>query len=129
MGIHLAVPAEEKEISNLSHVEATAGISRAALNVAKRNGHKAGSDVNDRVHSGPEIATNVSIPGRPPERTTVLKTWARDLDVINVNGWSFHVRDTQHLSDRAQVTTLYLTRPEMEMLAKRISEVLREVPA
>ena len=98
-------------MSNLSAAECTAGISRAAL-ATRKNGHAV------------PAPSNLAAPGRPPVKTAVLDTWCHSLDLLNINGFSFAIRDTQHMGPRVEVTTIHFQRHELETLAAKIREVL-----
>ena len=105
-------------MSHLSQAEVTAGISRRALETLHRDNHR------------PAVTTKVgdesNKPGQPPQRIPVVETWCSALDLLNLNGFSFAIRYTQHISDKAEVTTLYLNRIDLEMLVRKCKEVLTE---
>src|SRR5580704_17885386 len=112
-------------MSNLSQSEVTAGISRKALEtLQRRNGHEKTTKVVIPAN-GPGVRTDPPV----PERVSVLQTWCHDLDLVNIDGWNFQVRDTQHLSGHNPIAIyLHLNRAELEMLEKRIHQVLAETP-
>jgi hypothetical protein len=60
-----------------------------------------------------------------PQKIAVLDTWDRSLDILNIDGWSFRIRDTHHLH-KIQVDEIALDRVALEMLGKRISEALAQ---
>ncbi|MGH9501687.1 MAG: hypothetical protein ACRD20_02425 [Terriglobales bacterium] len=128
-------------MSNLTQQECSAGISRKALQtvLSSTNGKKGNHDRVLPVHPGQQKATKVAIPTEDspgvrnappiPERTSVIETWNSNLDILNVNGWNFVIRETVHVADRPQGTYLYLSRIELEVLGRKINQVLAETPS
>lgn len=112
-------------MSHLSQAEATAGISRNAIAaIQRRNGHsKNGATA---ISSGENNSYQKPHPAPPPELTQVLRTWCRALDIINIDGWHFRIRDTVHLGDRPNCDVLTLTRTDLEALGNSIKRVLEE---
>jgi hypothetical protein len=109
-------------MSDLSSQEVTAGISRKAIASFQRNsknGHKT-TTLEDHL-AGKAIGT--------PEKTAIVDTWNRNLDLINVSGWNFGIRETEHSHAGVRVVELFFTRPELQMLAERILKVLSDSPA
>ena len=104
---------------DLTPMEVKAGISRAAIETmnGRRNGHK--------TRALPSADLEVKPDSEPtPELTHVLITHRRQLDLINVNGWSFQIRDTHFALGTVQSGSLHLTRPELERLEQIIHRVL-----
>ena len=120
-------------MSNLSQQEVTAGISRKAM-ATIRNGHGA----HRNGHKSSSVATNVAIPISPPppvagratvpEKTPVIDQWNRNIDLLNINGWTFHLRETLHIGTAVHATEIQFTRPELGTLMRRIERVLEETP-
>jgi hypothetical protein len=116
-------------MSHLSQAEATAGISRSAIAAIRgRNGHrKNGADKLAESNSSDTSDTSQKPhPAPPPELTQVLRTWCRALDIVNIDGWHFKIRDTVHLSDVPHSSTLQLDRPAMDALLSALTRVLQE---
>lgn len=117
-------------MSHLSQAEITAGISRRALETLKgsRNGHRATvtTKVDLSAAQTIKVGEDSVTPGQPPQRIAVVETWCSSLDLINYNGWSFAIRNTQHISERAEVTTIHVNRIELEALIHKCQEVLAE---
>jgi len=59
-----------------------------------------------------------------PEKINVLDSWSSSLDLLNLNGHQFAIRQTQHINDKAEVTTIRLNRLELERLIKKVQEAL-----
>jgi hypothetical protein len=113
-------------MANLSSAECKAGVSRKALDILQhRNGSNGAAVARSPVHSSGQPLRD-----RPPEpeKVTILETWNRSLDVINLNGFSFVLRDTVHISDRPAATYLYLNRIELSKLVQKVSQLLAETP-
>jgi hypothetical protein len=115
-------------MSHLSHAEVTAGISRRAVETFNRtNGRKTVTTKVDMSASKTvQLGSETNTPGQPPQRIPVVETWCSALDLLNINGFSFAIRYTQHISDRADVTTLYLNRLDLEALMRKCQAVLAE---
>ena len=133
-------------MSELSRAECAAGISRAALatynQAENRNGNKPKApapipDRRRRVDREIPKAAQEILPPAPepiistqrepvPELTHVILTYCRQLDIINVNGWSFELRNTVHQLGNVHASRLYLSRPELEKLESTIRRVLAE---
>jgi hypothetical protein len=112
-------------MSQLSEQECAAGISRRAISSFQRkpnNGHRPIEPNTLEEHlAGKAIGS--------PEKTPVIDTWNRNLDLINMSGWHFGLRETDHSSNGVRVVEMFFTRPELEMLAERIKRVLSAVSA
>ena len=111
-------------MSELSARELSAGISRRALTSFQRNtnGRKSVESKTLEEHlAGKAIGT--------PEKTAVIDQWNRNLDLINISGWHFSIRETDHSNTGIHVVEMFFTRPELEMLSSRILQVLAAMPA
>lgn len=113
-------------MSHLTSAEVTAGISRRALNTIKRGNHSVTTKVDISTSQTTKVGTDASAPGQPPVKTPVVETWCSSIDLININGFSFVIRQTQHLSDRADVTALHLNRIDLEALVRVCKQALEE---
>lgn len=139
-------------MSNLSEQELTAGISRRALDTMRHsdNGRKPPARTRRREPAptppppAPESPTTEGFvtPSEPgtlgehlaaqkyfgieqPEKLSILNTWDRSLDLLNIDGWHFKLRDTSH-SRGVHVSEISIDRPQLEMLAQRIHQALAE---
>lgn len=117
-----------RAMSHLSQAEVTAGISHRALETLRRGNHRATvtTKVDMSASKTIKVGEDSNTPGQPPQRIPVVETWCSALDLLNINGFSFAIRYTQHISDRADVTTIYLNRIDLEALVRKCSEVLAE---
>lgn len=117
-------------MSHLSHTEVTAGISRRAAEIFNRGAGNRRTTVTTKVDMSAsktiKVGDEANTPGQPPQRIPVVETWCSALDLLNINGFSFAIRYTQHISDRADVTTLYLNRIDLEALIRTAQKVLTE---
>jgi len=116
-------------MSHLSQAEITAGISRRALEtIHGRRNHRTSvtTKVDLSASKTIKVGDETSVPGQPPEKIPVVETWCSALDLLNINGFTFAIRYTQHISDRAEVTTLYLNRLDLEALVRKCKDVLAE---
>jgi hypothetical protein len=115
-------------MSHLSQAEVTAGISRRALESIRK--HNSRATVTTKVDMSAsktiKVGEETNTPGQPPQRIPVVETWCSALDLLNLNGFSFAIRYTQHISDRADVTTIYLNRIDLEALVRKCQAVLTE---
>ena len=59
-----------------------------------------------------------------PEKINVIDTWSSSLDLLDLNSHQFAIRQTQHIGDKAEVTTIRLNRLELERLIQKAQEVL-----
>jgi hypothetical protein len=132
-------------MSELSPREVEAGISRRALETLRhprRNNRKPvhsttslvdipGTLIKPEVPPAPEpgslaehlaAAKQNRIPS--PQKTAVIDRWDRALDLLNIDGWNFRIRDTHHMH-KVQVDEIALDRIELEALGRRIFEVLK----
>jgi hypothetical protein len=123
-----AVRQKEKLVSHLSAAEVNAGISRRALETMHMRNRRTSVTTNVGISASKtiKIGDEVNTPRQPPQRIPVVETWCTSLDLINLNGFSFAIRYTQHISDRADVTTVYLNRIDLEALIRKCSAVLAE---
>lgn len=114
-------------MSELTPQELTAGVSRRALATYQRrnssNGH--GSPLAKSETLNDHLAARAI---GEPEKVPVIDLWDRNLDIINLSGWHFAIRETQHTNNAVHVVEMFLRRPELEILAQRISQVLSEKP-
>lgn len=115
-------------MSHLSQAEVTAGISHRALDNVRRGNHRATltTKLDMSASKTIKVGDETSAPGQPPQRIPVVETWCSALDLLNLNGFSFAIRYTQHISDRADVTTLYLNRIDLEALVRKCKMILDE---
>lgn len=115
-------------MSHLSQAEVTAGISRRALETLHRGKHSATvtTKVDMSASKTIKLGDESNTPGQPPLRIPVVETWCSALDLLNINGFSFAIRHTQHISDRAEVTTIHLNRIDLEALVRKCQEALAE---
>lgn len=116
-------------MSELSPAECNAGISRQALAMlgSNRNGHRGRRPI---PPDAPQPETSVTQAKEPvPELTHILLSHDRQLDLINVNGWTFQLRKTVFQLSQAQATYIFFTRPELERLHQVIGRVLEQTPA
>lgn len=126
-------------MSELSVREVNAGISRRAIDTLQSsfNGRKPAAK--------PKVPKVVEPPGESgsleqhlaaakkyrieaPEKISVVDIWDRQLDVLNIDGWNFRIRDVHH-TGRLQVDTISLDRVELEALGNRIRRILGEMGA
>ncbi len=122
-------------MSQLSEQECTAGISRRALETFRSNGRKPPARDAKLAPRAPEpgsvaehLAAGKKYRIESPEKTAVIDRWDRALDLLNLDGWNFRIRDTHHYRS-VEVDQIALDRVELEMLGRRIAEVLATVPA
>jgi len=122
-------------MSDLSVEELNAHISRRALETLNP----------PRARRRPPVSTLVDIPAPPPapgsleehlaaakanrienpEKTRVLDECYRQLDILNLDGWNFRIRDTHHLNRAGvHVDQLELNRVVLETLGRKIQEVI-----
>jgi hypothetical protein len=116
-------------MSHLSHAEVTAGISHKAMETLRSRGnHRATmtTKVDMSASKTIKVGEEANRPGQPPQRFSVVETWCSSLDLLNINGFSFAIRYTQHISDRADVTTVYLNRIDLEALVRKCTDVLAD---
>jgi len=112
-------------MSHLTAAEVTAGISRRALNTIRGN-HSVTTKVDISASKTTKVGAELNAPGQPPIKTMIVETWCSSLDLINLNGFSYAIRQTQHLSDRADVTTIHLNRIDLEALVRVCKHALEE---
>jgi TadE-like protein len=113
-------------MSHLSQAEVTAGISRRAIESFHRKNGRATLTSKVDLSASKTLKVGDDTPGQPPQRIPVVETWCSSLDLLNLNGFSFAIRYTQHISDRADVTTLYLNRIDLEALVRKCKDLLAE---
>ena len=116
-------------MSELSAREVNAGISRRALETKlNTNGRKpAVTDLpaGDPGSLAEHLAAKLHYRIESPEKTAVLDTWDRSLDILNLDGWNFRIRDTRHIG-RISVDLIECDRITLEALARKIHQVLAE---
>ena len=110
-------------------MEVSAGISRAAIENMNRNGHRKPARSAPPAIPDTSALTTSKNTEPVPELTHVLLTHNRQLDLINVNGWHFQIRDTHYALGTVQCGTLHLNRPELEKLELTIHRVLEQAGA
>lgn len=119
-------------MSQLSPAECNAGISRQALAKMSAvsnngNGHRGRRPI---PPDAPHPETSVPDTKEPvPELTHILLSHERQLDLINVNGWTFQLRKTVFQLHQAHATYLHFTRPELERVHQVIGRILEQTPA
>lgn len=78
------------------------------------------------AHLTSKIGEARNVPGQPPELSNVCSTWCSSLDIVNINGHNFQIRDLQFLSDRPVATIIHINRPQLERLIHVAQQVLAE---
>lgn len=106
-------------MSSLSANELNAGISRRALATLKTNGRDQGETLEQHLAAG---ATGSIM----PEKTHVLDLWNRTLDIVNLNGWNFEIRDTSYLGEKIESVAILVGRNELDQLARKILVILAD---
>ena len=105
----------------LTQEECHAGISRAAIARIRRNGQS-------QMSLGEHLAVRKETGVLGPDREYVLDTYNRSLDVVNLDGFRFKIRDLRRNDKDLNQVELCLDRPELERLVEVIAKMLRDSP-
>lgn len=113
-------------MSHITDAECHAGISRQAL--AAMNAHHPNPGTNGKNGKATELQPPQTQAPRAPEKVCVVDSYNRTIDLLDVNGWNFVIRETQHFfgDNRATAINLWLTRIELETLRNKIDLALRD---